>query len=115
MALSSQIEALSAQIARAAPVRALGRVSGVEAGVLRIAGLGGQARIGDRITVRRTLGGAMPGEVIQLQGETLIALAADALDGIALGDRVSLSGPGPAPPGPTPSAPWRPPTPGPDA
>lgn len=94
MALSSQIEALSAQIARAAPVRALGRVSGVEAGVLRIAGLGGQARIGDRITVRRTLGGAMPGEVIQLQGETLIALPADALDGIALGDRVSLPGPG---------------------
>ena len=83
-------QSVIAQIADLVPVRPIGRVTRVDAGMVHVSGLARQARIGDLITLHR---GAMPlnGEVIQLEGEALILLPEEAPDGVALGDRASLS------------------------
>ncbi len=90
MDLSSQLSGLTAQIGTLKTVRPIGRVVGVQAGVVRIADLTGHARIGDWINIQRANADPLSGEVVQLQGDLLVALPDASPDGVALGDRVVL-------------------------
>lgn len=82
-------EGLTAQIAELNPVRSIGRVSRVEAGVIHVAGLAGKARIGDLVIIYRQ-GEPLSGEVLQLDGDRLVLLPDQAPDGVALNDRAAL-------------------------
>lgn len=80
---------LTAQITDLNPVRAIGRVKRVDAGVIHVAGLAGKARIGDLIMIYRK-GEPLSGEVLQLDGDMLVLLPDQAPDGVALDDRAAL-------------------------
>ena len=80
---------LTAQITELNPVRAIGRVKRVDAGVIHVAGLAGKARIGDLIMIYRK-GEPLSGEVLQLDGDMLVLLPDQAPDGVALDDRAAL-------------------------
>lgn len=82
-------DGLIAQIAELNPVRSIGRVSRVEAGVIHISGLAGKARIGDLVIVYR-LGEPLSGEVLQLDGDELVLLPDQEASGVALNDRAAL-------------------------
>ncbi|WP_300033221.1 FliI/YscN family ATPase [uncultured Roseobacter sp.] len=82
-------EDLTAQITELNPVRAIGRVTRVEAGLIHISGLAGKARIGDLAMVYR-LGEPLSGEILQLEGDELVLLPDQAPDGVALNDRAAL-------------------------
>lgn len=82
-------DGLTAQITELNPVRAIGRVTRVEGGVIHVSGLAGKARIGDLIIVYRR-GEPLSGEVLQLDGDVLVLLPDQAPDGVALQDRAAL-------------------------
>ena len=82
-------EGLTAQITELNPVRAIGRVKRVEAGVIHVSGLAGKARIGDLVVIYRK-GDPLSGEVLQLDGDLLVLLPDEAPDGVALNDRAAL-------------------------
>jgi flagellum-specific ATP synthase len=90
MPLTSKLPGLTAQIETLQTVRAVGRVVAVKAGVVQVAGLASQARIGDWIKIQCADADAISGEVVQLQEAHLIALPDAAPDGVALNDRVIL-------------------------
>ena len=94
MTNQSNLEGLRAQIASLQPVKPVGRVSRVRAGVVEVSGLGGHARLGDWLKINCAGKQHIMAEVIQLAGETLVALPDDPLDGIALQDRAVLLGGG---------------------
>ncbi len=76
-----------------APVRDVGRVVGVGGGLVQVQGLGALARLGDRLRLLRKDGPPLEGEVLQLGTEALTMLPEEPLTGVALGNRVILSGP----------------------
>ncbi len=82
-------EGLTARITELNPVRSIGRVSRVEAGVIHIVGLAGKARIGDLVVIYRQ-GEPLSGEVLQLDGDTLVLLPDQEPEGVALNDRAAL-------------------------
>lgn len=86
---SLPFDGLTAQITDLNPVRAIGRVTRVEGGVIHVSGLAGKARIGDLIIVYRQ-GEPLSGEILQLDGDTLVLLPDQAPDGVALQDRAAL-------------------------
>lgn len=85
------LASLQAEIATLDAVRAVGRVSAVEGAVLRISGLSSEACLGDRIRIYRRSGGILSGEVLQMDEDCVVMLPDDAAQGVALGDRASLS------------------------
>ncbi|MEO9457562.1 MAG: FliI/YscN family ATPase [Roseobacter sp.] len=93
MTSHSSLDAVRAEISKISISRPIGRVCGVEAGVIRLSGLDGQACIGDRIKVHRTSKTPLNGEVVQLQEGELTMLPDGDLDGVALGDRASVNPP----------------------
>ena len=82
-------DGLTAQIAELNPVRAIGRVCPVDAGVVHVSGLAGKARIGDLVIIYRH-GEPLSGEVLQLDGEHLVLLPDEQPNGVALNDRAAL-------------------------
>lgn len=82
-------DGLTAQIAELNPVRAIGRVTRVEAGVIHVSGLAGKARMGDLVIIYRQ-GEPLSGEVLQLDGDRLVLLPDQQPDGVALNDRAAL-------------------------
>ncbi|MBW4706971.1 FliI/YscN family ATPase [Roseobacter sp. YSTF-M11] len=82
-------DGLTAQITDLNPVRAIGRVTRVEGGVIHVSGLAGKARIGDLVVVYRQ-GDPLSGEVLQLEGDILVLLPDQAPEGVALQDRAAL-------------------------
>ena len=82
-------DGLTAQITELNPVRSIGRVCRVEAGVIHISGLAGKARIGDLVVVYRQ-GDPLSGEILQLDGDTLVILPDQEAEGVALNDRAAL-------------------------
>lgn len=82
-------EGLTAQITELNPVRAIGRVKKVEAGVIHVSGLAGKAKIGDLVVIYRD-GDPLSGEVLQLDGDLLVLLPDQAPNGVALNDRAAL-------------------------
>ncbi|WP_371224990.1 FliI/YscN family ATPase [Roseovarius sp. 2305UL8-3] len=85
------LASLQAEIATLEAVRVVGRVSAVEGATLRISGLSAQACLGDRIRVYRRGGGQLSGEVLQMDQDSVVMLPDEAAQGVALGDRASLS------------------------
>ncbi|SLN63814.1 Flagellum-specific ATP synthase [Falsiruegeria litorea R37] len=70
--------------------RHVGRVMGVQGGVIRIQGLANVARIGDRLELKRNTGSPLHGEVLQVDADAINMLPDAAPDGVALGNRVIL-------------------------
>ncbi|MFT5796720.1 MAG: flagellum-specific ATP synthase [Candidatus Azotimanducaceae bacterium] len=93
MTHDSYLDAVRSQLAKVKISRPIGRVSGVEGGVIHLSGIGGFARIGDRIEVRRADKDLLNGEVVQLNVDALTMLPDGALDGVALGDRATVHEP----------------------
>jgi flagellum-specific ATP synthase len=90
MELEAKMDGLAAQVDSLTPSHAVGRITDVKGGVLHIAGLAGRARIGNRIRVAREKGATLTAEVVQLRGETIVALPDATPDGIGLSDRATL-------------------------
>jgi flagellum-specific ATP synthase len=85
--------ALRAEISRIPAVMPLGRVARIEAGTVRVTGLEMHLRLGDRVDL-----GKLGGEVIALAPESAVVMTDGAADGLAIGQRVTVSGsPGIAP------------------
>ncbi|MGC3938122.1 FliI/YscN family ATPase [Roseobacter sp. EG26] len=82
-------DGLTAQITDLNPVRAIGRVTRVEGGVIHVSGLAGKARIGDLVVVYRR-GEPLSGEVLQLDDDLLVLLPDQSPEGVALNDRAAL-------------------------
>lgn len=82
-------DGLAAQITELNPIRSIGRVCRVEAGLVHISGLAGKARIGDLVVIYR-MGEPLSGEVLQLDGKHLIVLPDQEPEGVALDDRAAL-------------------------
>lgn len=80
------------RLSKVSYVRKVGRVSSVSGGVVRVTGLGDDARIGSRITIQRRSGEVLVGETVQLDNGGIVALPEGPMDGIGLDDRVILSG-----------------------
>lgn len=87
---SRNLDGLSAQIGSLSPVRTVGRVTGVNGGVVYVGGLGRNARIGDQIRLDRRDKSPLRGEIVQLSGQEVVILAESSPDGVSLNDRVSL-------------------------
>jgi len=90
MQQSMRMKSLQRHLSDMQPVRPLGRVTGVHGGVLTIAGLGREARIGDRAEVTRRDGTTLTGEVVQLSEADAIVLPDASVSGVALADRATL-------------------------
>lgn len=93
MTHDSYIEAVRLQVSKIQIAKPVGRVSGVEGGVVHLQGLDGHARIGDRIELKLKGSDPLKGEVVQLGENTLTMLPDGTLDGVALGDRATVSSP----------------------
>ena len=87
---SRNLDGLSAQIGTLSPVRTVGRVTGVNGGVVHVSGLGHIARIGDQIRLDRRDKLPLRGEIVQLSGQEAVILAESSPEGVSLNDRVSL-------------------------
>ena len=70
------------------PLAPVGRISEIARGTVRVTGLAGRARQGDRVQI-----GPRGGEVLQLGGDAVVVLTEGPAEGLALGDRVDLLGP----------------------
>ena len=68
--------------------RPVGRVVGVSGGTVRVSGLIAQAQVGDAVSFSVALGG----EIIALTPDAATVLADGPVEGLAIGQRVSLSG-----------------------
>lgn len=86
----NSVLAMRSQLTKLRPVRLVGRVCGVSGGVVSIDGLAEQASIGDRVCVTRQGGSMLNGEVVQLAASIVTMLPDGELEGIALGDRVTV-------------------------
>lgn len=90
MTYTDEIEGLIHKITNLKASFPIGRVTRVEAGVVHVSGLAASARIGDWVKIHRRDGSVLSGEIVQLDGNTLIALPDEAPSGVAVNDRVAL-------------------------
>ncbi len=67
-----------------------GRVSAVSGLTIEVAGLGGQAAVGDRLRVRARAGRELPAEIVSFRGGTAQAMALGTLEGLGLGSPAIL-------------------------
>lgn len=88
--MQDYLETLERCLAQAQLVRPVGRVKEVRGGLVCISGLSRHAHIGDRLTLRRSFGDTLGGEVLQIKGSTLEMLPDTTPDGVAIGDRAVL-------------------------
>jgi flagellum-specific ATP synthase len=87
---TSGLDCLQAKIATLQVVRVVGRVSAVAGNTIKISGISGEARLGDRIRVYRREGGSLSGEILQMDEATVVMLPDESPTGISIGDRASL-------------------------
>ena len=92
MKTASAFAGLQNQLARFKPVHRIGRVTRAEGSTLHVSGLGNTAHIGDRALLSGQNGLRLSGEVVQLGDDGLVMLPDGEMDGVAIGDRVSLQG-----------------------
>ncbi|MGR3761353.1 FliI/YscN family ATPase [Roseobacteraceae bacterium NS-SX3] len=85
-----QLEALTREIASKRLSVPMGRVTGISGGVIEIGGLAAEARIGDRLILRRAPGDELHGEVLKISSGTVSMLPDRAPDRAAAGDPVLL-------------------------
>ncbi|MEI4488375.1 FliI/YscN family ATPase [Frigidibacter sp. MR17.14] len=94
-----QIELLAAEIQDLRPVRAIGRVEAIARGIVTVAGLGRQATLGDSVRISCQGRAALAGEIVGLAPDRVDVLPMGDAGGVALGDRVVLTGQGGIAPG----------------
>ncbi|WP_319825051.1 FliI/YscN family ATPase [Thalassovita sp.] len=90
---TTDLSRLSAQISAIAPMRRIGRVSAVSAGVIQVRGLARFARIGDQLNLSRQDGQTIGGEVVRMDQDVLMMLPDGPYEGVSLGDAVALCSP----------------------
>ncbi len=88
--MTVDLKILGAEIAEARLARPVGRVVGVRSGAVQISGIAEDAKIGDRIVIKRKSGIPLAGEVSQIEQNTVFVLPNSAPDGVAIGDRALL-------------------------
>lgn len=88
--MQNYVEILNRTVSKPKLSRPVGRVIEVRGGLVRVSGLSGHARIGDRVVLRRSMGGSLGGEVLQIEDNTLKILPDLTLEGVAVGDKVVL-------------------------
>lgn len=86
--MSGVFDGLLAELGHVAAVRSVGRVVAVAGGTVQIAGLTGQAQLGDSVS----FGAGLGGEIIALSPEVATVLADGPVQGLAIGQRVTLAG-----------------------
>ncbi len=86
----SELDALSQELANSRLATPMGRVTGVGGGEIEVSGLAGQARLGDRLVLRRGPRDEVFGEVLGLSGDLVRMLPDSAPDRAAIGDPVLL-------------------------
>ncbi|MBK5928487.1 FliI/YscN family ATPase [Rhodobaculum claviforme] len=85
-------DTLSAEIAAVRHTHVLGRVSEIGRGMLRVTGLSGSARLGDRVLIGPARGDRIGGEITRLAPRSAGVMPDHALDGAAIGEAVELVG-----------------------
>ena len=90
---SGCFDTLASRIARVSAVRRIGRVMQLRDATVSIAGLSRSAAIGDQVEIRTRDGAALGGEVLRLDESGAEMLPNGPLQGVALGDPVTLLGP----------------------
>lgn len=88
--MKTGLSALGAELSSLHHAYDLGRVSAVEGNMVRVAGLSGAARVGDRAELLKTDGETLFAEVVQLHGDDISLLPDDVLDGVSIGNAVRL-------------------------
>jgi len=88
----SKLSQLSSTLEFVEPVRRVGRVANVGAGIVTVTGLLDCAHIADQVSIVRRRGPAILGEVVGMKGSSLSILPENTLDGVSSGDRVILLG-----------------------
>ena len=88
--MKTGLAALGAELTRLTHSYDLGRVSAVEGNMVRVAGLSGAARVGDRAELFKVNGETLHAEVVQLHGTDISLLPDDVLDGVSIGNAVRL-------------------------
>lgn len=81
---------LRAEISSLQAVRPVGRVSAVLGSTLRVSGLSGVARLGDRVRIQTRSGETLTGEILQIETASILIMPDSSTEGLALGDRVLL-------------------------
>ncbi len=77
---------------KAIPIsRRYGRVISVDTSTIRIAGLSVHGHVGDQITISKTCGAKIAGEIIALEQSYVLAMPYGPSDGIAISDVVELT------------------------
>ncbi len=71
----------------------IGRISAIDAGVVKAVGLTSCARIGDQVTILPFHRSRLEGEVVQIAGGQVSILVDGSISGTSLGDKVYLHGP----------------------
>lgn len=84
------LDALASDIARLSPLGIWGRVTAVGSASLRIGGLAGEARRGDRVLVRTRGRASLRAEIVALEGAEATAMWFGSGEGVGVGDRALL-------------------------
>jgi flagellum-specific ATP synthase len=92
--MNTGLEQLRAEIEALRTVRPVGRVASISSGVLHVAGLAGVAATGDLVEVRTSRGRTVMGEVVTMTPAEVNVLPEGSVEGLSIGDRVLLVGPG---------------------
>lgn len=87
------LSSLTATVASLTAVREIGRVTAVEGMQIHARGLRGRAHVGDLVTLQRSDGSRLSGEILQLRGDDVTFLPDGSTDGVAIEDPVFLGGP----------------------
>ncbi|MEO9684575.1 MAG: FliI/YscN family ATPase [Tateyamaria sp.] len=90
MKQTARLKLIQKNLSEICVARTVGRVTGVQGGMISVTGLDSDARIGDRTEITRRDGTSLKGEVVQLTPTGAILLPDASIDGIAIADRVVL-------------------------
>ncbi len=91
--LNGDLAALTAEVQALSGVRALGRVQGLRAGLVEVAGLGQRCALGDRAEIARRALPAIAAEVVRIGPEGAVLMPEAQPEGVRRGDGVRLIGP----------------------
>lgn len=85
------LKSLTERLSKIRPEQVVGRVAGVDGGVVRARGIEKSVRLGDRVTVKTRDQAVVRCEVVQLSDSGVILLPDSELEGVSLGDAVTLT------------------------
>jgi flagellum-specific ATP synthase len=86
------LEVLQAEIEATDAVRWIGRITEIKQGAIRVAGLSGQAALGDMVAFSGSAGSDCVGEIVQLDASEAVVMPDGNSEGVQIGARVELLG-----------------------